>query len=52
MSDAPFSGYAIVPEPEMYTIDDYGLFLLENCPNLNLNGEAASLALTKWLSSP
>ena len=29
-----------------------GLFLLENCPKLKLNGEAAALALSKWLSSP
>lgn len=28
------------------------MFLLENCPRLNLNGEAAAIALTKWLSNP
>lgn len=52
MNDAPISNYTPLTEPEFYTIDDYGMFLLENCPRLNLNGEAAAIALTKWLSNP
>ena len=41
-----------ITEPEYYSFDDYGMFLLENCEKLGLNGESASLALTQWLSYP
>ena len=52
MQDAPISNYVEITEPELYTIDDYGLFLIENCPKFQLDGEKASLALSKWLSNP
>ena len=52
MTNVTYQNYAPITEPEMYTIDDYGTFLIENCPKLGLDGEKASLALTKWLSSP
>ena len=39
MSNAPLSDYTPITEPDQYSIDDYGSFLLQ------LDGEAASLAL-------
>ena len=52
MSDAQYLSYEPITEPECYSFDDYGLFLLENCKKFGLDGENASLALSQWLSSP
>ena len=52
MQDAPLDDYVPLTEPDSYTIDDFGGFLLDVCPKLGLNGEAAALALSKWLSHP
>ena len=52
MQDAPLSVYTPITEPDGYTFDDYGNFLIDTCPKLGLNGEAAALALTRWLSDP
>lgn len=52
MQYTPLSVYTPITEPDGYTFDDYGNFLIDTCPKLGLNGEAAALALTRWLSDP
>ena len=44
MQDAPLNDYVPKTEPDSYTIDDFGGFLLD--------GEASALALSKRLSHP